>query len=173
MFLFWHCVSAFDDCSLDTGHSFWTCSGESLSISAVGLAWSYCPFLCICIFPPTGPLNRSEEFHFFQGTWIPRFLGQPLTWALAIGWSPEGCRTVVSILSIFSAKTSHHFFATFLFWPRWVLHSYFKFLIIQTLWLLHPCIPSPISCARTHWWALHIRGNSSRSIPHPYPTNSN
>ena len=116
----------------------------------------------------TSPKNFTFLAHGFQG-----FLGSPSLEPLAIGWSPEGCMAVVTLLSFFFAKYSHHPFATFLFWPRWVFHSYFKFLIIQTLWLLYPCIPSPISCLWTHLWALNIPGNFSRSIPHTYPTNSN
>ena len=61
----------------------------------------------ILVFPPTGPLNKSEEFHFF-GTWIPRILGQPLVWAFGywmVSWRMYGCGNP---FKHFFAKYSHH-----------------------------------------------------------------
>ena len=128
---------------------------------------------CIAILSISLNLGLSSRWFHFFGTWIPRilqFLGQPLTWAFGywmVSWRMYGCGNPFK--HFFFAKYLQHLFATFLFWPRWVFHSYFKFLIIQTLWLLYPCIPSPISCLWTHLWALNIPGNFSRSIPHTYP----
>jgi len=85
----------------------------------------------------TSPKNFTLLAHGFQG-----FLGSPSLEPLAIGWSPERCMVVVILLSIFFAKYSHHLFATFLFWPRWVFRSYFRFLIIQTLWLCIHAFPA-------------------------------
>ena len=82
---------------------------------------------------------------------ILQFLGQPLAGAFGywmVSWRMYGCGNP---FKHFFAKYSHHLFATFLFWPRWMLCSYFRFLIIQTLWLLYLCIPSPTSCPQTHW----------------------
>ena len=116
----------------------------------------------------TSPKNFTLLAHGFQG-----FLGSPLLEPLAIGWSPERCMVVVILLSIFFCKIFAPPFCHLSILTQVSVPLLFQVFDHSNPLTLYPCIPSPISCLWTHWWALNIPGNLSRSIPHTYPTNSN
>jgi len=89
--------------------------------------WSCIALLLIWVFPPAGPLNKFEEFHFF-GTWIPRILGQPLAWAFGywmVSWSMYGCGNPFKLFFLRNIRTT--FLPPFYFDPSARISSFWSF----------------------------------------------